>query len=342
PNDNRVSVFNRLGTPAARTSVFERLGEASEDSSNNRRRRQRGSIFDRLGDSHAQQFKKKDGIQNAPPQLEDGVQATIDELKEMNLGTTEEPSPIFISALLSPEEEKQYFKTLGATYQRAVQNIFDDMLHKKVECYVDDLVVKTKKREEHLADLQIVFNRLKKYNLKMNHLKCAFGVTSEKFLGFIVCHCGALTLGKPLILYIAAQERSIGALMAQENEEGKEKTLYYLSRTLTENELKYSPVEKVCLALFYAIKKLKHYFEAYSIRLISRADPVKICAPKAVKGQALANFLAGHPMSAEWEISDDFSDEDVFSVEILPAWTMLFDKPSRSDGVGAGVVFVSP
>ncbi|KAL0423415.1 UNVERIFIED_CONTAM: hypothetical protein Sradi_0876300 [Sesamum radiatum] len=55
----------------------------------------------------------EDGIQNAPPQLEDGIQATIDELKELNLGKTEEPSSIFISALLSPEEEMQYFKTLG-------------------------------------------------------------------------------------------------------------------------------------------------------------------------------------------------------------------------------------
>ncbi|KAL0355890.1 UNVERIFIED_CONTAM: hypothetical protein Sradi_4035900 [Sesamum radiatum] len=63
--------------------------------------------------------------------------------------------------------------------------------------------------------------------------------------------------------------------MAQEHGEGKEKALYYLSRTLTKNELKYSPVEKVCLALFYAIKKLMHYFEAYSIKLISHADPVK-------------------------------------------------------------------
>ncbi|KAL0361802.1 UNVERIFIED_CONTAM: hypothetical protein Sradi_3864700 [Sesamum radiatum] len=55
----------------------------------------------------------EDEIQNAPPELEDGVQATVDELKELNLGTTEEPRPIFVSAFLSPEEEEQYFKTLG-------------------------------------------------------------------------------------------------------------------------------------------------------------------------------------------------------------------------------------
>ncbi|KAM1193040.1 hypothetical protein ACFX2G_013568 [Malus domestica] len=60
------------------------------------------------------------------------------------------------------------------------------MLHKNVECYVDDVVVKTKKRSDHLKDLRVMFKRLRKYNLKMNPLKCAFGVTSGKFLGFIV------------------------------------------------------------------------------------------------------------------------------------------------------------
>ncbi|KAM1159057.1 hypothetical protein ACFX19_032843 [Malus domestica] len=77
-------------------------------------------------------------------------------------------------------------KNAGATYQRAMQKIFNDMLHKNVECYVDDVVVKTKGRSDHLKVLRIVFKRLRKYNLKMNPLKCAFGVTSGKFLGFIV------------------------------------------------------------------------------------------------------------------------------------------------------------
>ncbi|KAL0406000.1 UNVERIFIED_CONTAM: Transposon Tf2-12 polyprotein [Sesamum latifolium] len=77
-------------------------------------------------------------------------------------------------------------KNAGATYQRAIQRIFDDMLHKNVECYVDDSVVKSKKREDHLYDLRKVFERLRRYQLKMNPSKCAFGVTSEKFLGFIV------------------------------------------------------------------------------------------------------------------------------------------------------------
>ena len=71
-----------------------------------------------------------------------------------------------------------------------MQKIFDDMMHKTIECYVDDLVVKSKKKRDHLTDLRNVFERLRKCQLKMNPLKCAFGVTSGKFLGFIVRHRG--------------------------------------------------------------------------------------------------------------------------------------------------------
>lgn len=68
--------------------------------------------------------------------------------------------------------------------------IFDEMLHDLVECYVDDLVVKTRRRDDHLHDLRRVFERLRQYKLKMNPMKCAFGVSSGKFLGFIVRYRG--------------------------------------------------------------------------------------------------------------------------------------------------------
>ena len=77
-------------------------------------------------------------------------------------------------------------KNAGATYQRAMQTIFHDMLHKHVECYVNDLVVRSNGHQRHHEDLRLVFLRLRKYDLKMNPLKCAFGVSSGKFLGFIV------------------------------------------------------------------------------------------------------------------------------------------------------------
>ncbi|KAG5591595.1 hypothetical protein H5410_042109 [Solanum commersonii] len=53
-----------------------------------------------------------DDVQEAPPQLEDGIQSIVDDLKELNLGTLEESRPIFISALLTPEKERKYFKLL--------------------------------------------------------------------------------------------------------------------------------------------------------------------------------------------------------------------------------------
>ena len=81
-------------------------------------------------------------------------------------------------------------KNTGATYQRDMQKIFDNVFHKYVECYVDDLVVKTKRREDHLVDLQSMFNHLRKYQLKMSPRKCVSGVTSGKFLGFNVRHHG--------------------------------------------------------------------------------------------------------------------------------------------------------
>ena len=54
-------------------------------------------------------------------------------------------------------------KNVCVTYQRAMQRIFDDMLHKNIEYYVENLVIKSKKREDHLQDLRMVFDRLKMY-----------------------------------------------------------------------------------------------------------------------------------------------------------------------------------
>ncbi|XP_070010406.1 uncharacterized protein [Nicotiana sylvestris] len=303
-------------------------------------------------------------------------------------------------------------KNAGATYQRAMQNIFDDLLHKNVECYVDNLVVKLREKGDHLKDLKMVFELLRRYQLRMNPLKCAFGVTSGKFLGFIVRNRGieidqakvdailkmseprdihelkslqgklaylrrfvsnlvercqpfsclmkkgvpftwdqacsnafesiksylmkppvlaAPIPGKPLILYIATQERSVGALLAQENSEGKENSLYYLSRIMTPNELNYSPIEKLCLALVFSIQKLKHYFQSHTVRLVS----------KAIKGQALVDFLADHPIPDDCELTDELPDEDAMVVEVQPPWKMYFDGASHRGGAGAGIVFVT-
>ncbi|KAG9442397.1 hypothetical protein H6P81_018251 [Aristolochia fimbriata] len=328
-------------------------------------------------------------------------------------------------------------KNAGATYQRAMQNIFDDFLHKRVECYVDDLVVKTKQRSDHLLDLRAVFERLRRFQLKMNPLKCAFGVTSgieidqskidaiqkmpeprnvselksfqghlayiRRFISNLAGRCQPFSrrlkkgtpfewddscrnafnnikayltkplvlvapiVDKPLLLYIAAQEKSVGDLLAQCDEDNKERSLYYLSRTLVGAELNYTPIEKTCLALIFTVQKLRHYLLAHSTNLILRADPLKyimsrpilsgrlakwalllsefeinFVPQRAIKGQALANFLADHPVPAEWELTEEFPNEEIFLVEVLPPWEMYFDGAARRNGAGAGVLFVFP
>ena len=117
-------------------------------------------------------------------------------------------------------------------------------------------------------------------------------------------------------------DHSLGALLAQKNEEGFEHAIYYLSRTLTGAEPRYNPIEKECLALVFAVQKMRHYLVGQTIQVISRVNPLRILMTKpavlnsrlakwgilmsqydmvfvpqkAVKGQALADFLAAHPV----------------------------------------------
>ena len=68
--------------------------------------------------------------------------------------------------------------------------IFHNTMHKEMEDYVNDIVVKSKTRTGHLQVLEQVFQRCKEYKLHMNPMKCAFGVSAGKFLGFLVHHRG--------------------------------------------------------------------------------------------------------------------------------------------------------
>ncbi|XP_071923155.1 uncharacterized protein [Coffea arabica] len=81
-------------------------------------------------------------------------------------------------------------KNAGATYQRTMIALFHDMIHKEMEVCVDDIIIKSKKVEDHLIDLRKLFERLRKYNLKLNPAKCAFGAPAGKLLGFIVSKKG--------------------------------------------------------------------------------------------------------------------------------------------------------
>ena len=77
-------------------------------------------------------------------------------------------------------------KNARATYQWLVNHMFRPQIRRNVEVYVDDMLVKSLDEERHLDELQETFDTLKRHKMKLNPNKCAFGVSSGKFLGFMV------------------------------------------------------------------------------------------------------------------------------------------------------------
>jgi len=71
-----------------------------------------------------------------------------------------------------------------------MMTLFHNMMHKEIEVYVDDMIAKSKSEEEHLINLKKLFERLRKYKLKLHPTKCIVGMKSGKLLGFIVSQKG--------------------------------------------------------------------------------------------------------------------------------------------------------
>ena len=81
-------------------------------------------------------------------------------------------------------------KNTRATYQRLVNHMFRPQIGQNVKVYVDDMLVKSLDEGSHLDNLQETFETLRRYKMKLNPSKFAFGVSSEKFLGFMVSQRG--------------------------------------------------------------------------------------------------------------------------------------------------------
>jgi len=81
-------------------------------------------------------------------------------------------------------------KNVGATYQRAMMALFHDMMQKEIKVYVDNMIAKSRERENYVQILKELFERLRKYKLRLNHARCSFGVKSRKLLGFMMSDKG--------------------------------------------------------------------------------------------------------------------------------------------------------
>ena len=137
-------------------------------------------------------------------------------------------------------------------------------------------------------------------------------------------------------LYISTLELTIGSMQAQDDENGVERVVYYLSWTLIDAKTRYSLIKKLCLALYFSYTKLKYYLISCDVLFISQVNVTKYMffAPmlhnqvgkwmlafievllhfvlaKAVKGQVLADFIVDHPVL-------EIEEVDVGLIELKP------------------------
>ena len=140
-------------------------------------------------------------------------------------------------------------------------------------------------------------------------------------------------------------------------DQGVQKPIYYISKTLVDVEARYLPLEKLALALVHATRKLPHYFQAHTVyvlteyplqSLLKRSDftgwiikwgtrlgsfDIRYQPQSLVKGQVLADFIA--------EFTPRRNQRVMCNVEARP-WRVFVDGASSAMGVRAGIVIISP
>nr|GEV42306.1 reverse transcriptase domain-containing protein [Tanacetum cinerariifolium] len=137
-------------------------------------------------------------------------------------------------------------------------------------------------------------------------------------------------LKEELIIYLSATYRAISAVLMTER--GATQTpIYFISRALQGPELNYTPMEKLVLSLVFAAKRLRRYFQAHPIMVITD-QPIK---PRtSVKGQILADFLIKMPGENPQAAPAAETQQE--------SWTLFTDGSSCVDGSGAGLILTNP
>jgi len=120
--------------------------------------------------------------------------------------------------------------------------MFNKQIGRNVKIYVDDMLVKSKEEEDHLDDLRETFNTLRQYNMKLNPSKWAFGVSSGKFLGFMVLQRG-----------IEANLEKIRAILEMSSPKTVKEMQSFIGRVATLNNFVSKAIDK-CLPFFKTLK----------------------------------------------------------------------------------------
>ncbi|XP_027103060.2 uncharacterized protein [Coffea arabica] len=142
----------------------------------------------------------------------------------------------------------------------------------------------------------------------------------------------ALEQGETLFLYLSACNKAVSAVLVREDR-GVQRPIYYVNRALQGPETRYTPAEKLVLALVHAARKLRPYFQAHSIVIVTDQPLRQILA----KPEALADFLAEGANLTLTELSPLRED-----VRLRKPWVLFVDGASSKEGSGAGLLLISP
>ncbi|XP_030969633.1 uncharacterized protein LOC115989899 [Quercus lobata] len=176
-------------------------------------------------------------------------------------------------------------KNAGATYQRLVNHMFRPQIGRNVEVYVDDMLVKSIDEGSHLDDLQETFETLRRYKMKLNPSKCAFGVSSGKFLGFMVSQRG-----------IEANPDKIQAILNMEPPKNIKEVQSLTGRVAALNRFVSKATDK-CLPFFKVLRKAFEWTDECQ-RAFQDLKDYLTTAPllsPSVQGEELYLYLAVSP-----------------------------------------------
>uniref|UniRef100_A0A2N9FW52 Integrase catalytic domain-containing protein n=1 Tax=Fagus sylvatica TaxID=28930 RepID=A0A2N9FW52_FAGSY len=208
-------------------------------------------------------------------------------------------------------------KNAGATYQRAMVTLFHDMIHHEIEVYVDDMIAKSRTAQDHLTDLRKLFQRLKKYQLRLKPEQVCLRRHIRKVIRVSSSAAGESRLipQRDVPSFYTSQSKKHPWAACWDNKtrlgrRSRQSTI--LARSSRSQETRYLLVEKTCCALAWASKKLRQYMLYYTTWLVSRMDPIKYIFEKP----ALTGKIA--------------------------RWKLYFDGAANAVGSGIGAVLVSP
>nr|GEU45054.1 reverse transcriptase domain-containing protein [Tanacetum cinerariifolium] len=253
-------------------------------------------------------------------------------------------------------------RNVRETYQRMVDKAFHKQIGRNLEVYVDDLVIKSRTEDKIVRDMEETFKTLREINMKLNPKSTTEAEEAFKQMKQLIAELPMLTAlveRKELIVYFAASKEMVSAVLITERE-AKQMPIYFVSMALRGPEINYTSMEKLVLALVHASKRLKRYFQAYLIIVITN-QPIQqvLSRPKvggrlqkwsielgeyaihyrprvSVKGQILADFIVERP-------EEDSLNTLMETEEELPEpWILFTEGSSCTDGSGTGLILTNP